>query len=139
MGTRPRVASRGWQTRGAVAALRSRRGQTRPFSLRALDDGPARWRARELYRRVALNVLISNVDDHLRNHGLLWTGTGGWTLSPVYDLNPTPVDVRPCILTTNITLDESTCDVGLLLSAAGEIRRMASAFEHQDLEKALAL
>ncbi len=45
---------------------------------------------RELYRRMMFNVLISNVDDHLRNHGFLWTGPKGWTLSPVYDLNPTP-------------------------------------------------
>ena len=33
-------------------------------------------------------------------------GRGGWTLSPAYDLNPTPVDVRQRILTTNINLDE---------------------------------
>jgi len=74
--------------------------------------------AREIYRRMVLNVLISNVDDHLRNHGFLWTGKAGWTLSPVYDLNPTPTDVRPRILTTNISLDEGTCDLGLVLSVA---------------------
>lgn len=45
--------------------------------------------AAEPYRRMVLNVLISNVDDHLRNHGFLWLGQGGWTLSPAYDLNPT--------------------------------------------------
>lgn len=130
--------------------------------------------ARELYRRMTLNVLISNVDDHLRNHGFLWTGRNGWTLSPAYDLNPTPVDVRPRILTTNISLDEATCDLDLVLSVAEffglglqdakgvakdiakvtstwreiaaasgasqtEIRRMASAFEHNDLTRALAL
>ena len=50
--------------------------------------------ASELYRRVAFSVLISNVDDHLRNHGLLWAGKDGWTLSPAYDLNPTPVDLK---------------------------------------------
>jgi serine/threonine-protein kinase HipA len=130
--------------------------------------------ARELYRRMAFNVLASNVDDHLRNHGFLWAGRGGWTLSPVYDLNPTPVDVRQRILTTNINLDEGTCDLGLVISAAkffglgapeaktivkevatvtatwrkvaagldagsGEIRRMESAFEHDDLKRALLL
>lgn len=73
--------------------------------------------AEELYRRMALNVLISNVDDHLRNHGFLWTNRDGWSLSPVYDLNPTPSDVRQRILTTNITLDEGTCDLDLVLSA----------------------
>jgi serine/threonine-protein kinase HipA len=78
----------------------------------------AREDARELYRRMVLNILISNVDDHLRNHGFLWSGPEGWSLSPVYDLNPTPTDVRPRILTTNINLDEATCDVELALSSA---------------------
>jgi serine/threonine-protein kinase HipA len=75
--------------------------------------------ARELYRRMVFNVLISNVDDHLRNHGFLRTGRNGWTLSPAYDLNPTPADVRQRILTTNISLDEGTCDLDLVVSVAG--------------------
>ena len=130
--------------------------------------------AQQLYRRMVFNVMISNVDDHLRNHGFLWKGPGGWTLSPVYDLNPTPIDVHQRILTTNISLDEATCDLDLVLSVAeyfglardgakaiikavaaatatwrevaaakkarpAEIRRMASAFEHDDLKKAIAL
>ncbi|QIB66875.1 type II toxin-antitoxin system HipA family toxin [Kineobactrum salinum] len=72
----------------------------------------------QLYRRVAFNVLVSNVDDHLRNHGFLWAGQGGWVLSPAYDLNPTPVDVKVRILTTNIDLDEGTCSVELLEEAS---------------------
>ena len=74
--------------------------------------------AHELYRRMAFNVLISNVDDHLRNHGFLWAGRDGWVLSPAYDLNPTPTDVRQRILTTTINLDEGTCDIDLVLSVA---------------------
>jgi len=74
--------------------------------------------AHELYRRMVFNVLISNVDDHLRNHGFLWMGRGGWTLSPAFDLNPTPIDVHPRILSTNINLEEGTCDLDLVLSAA---------------------
>jgi serine/threonine-protein kinase HipA len=73
---------------------------------------------RELYRRMAFNVLISNVDDHLRNHGFLWASGQGWSLSPAYDLNPTPVDIRQRILTTNISLDDGTCDIDLVLSVA---------------------
>ncbi|MBP2562087.1 serine/threonine protein kinase HipA of HipAB toxin-antitoxin module [Neorhizobium galegae] len=42
--------------------------------------------AHALYRRVVFNVLISNVDHHLRNHGFLWLGKAGWSLSPAYDL-----------------------------------------------------
>jgi serine/threonine-protein kinase HipA len=128
----------------------------------------------QLYRRVVFNVLVSNVDDHLRNHGFLWSGQGGWVLSPAYDLNPTPVDVKARILTTNIDLDEGTCSVELLQETAeyfglgaghartiirevaevtrtwqavaaevgarrAEITRMASAFEHDDLQAALKL
>ena len=78
----------------------------------------ARVDAAQLYRRVAFNVLVSNVDDHLRNHGFLWTGRDGWLLSPAYDLNPTPTDVKARILTTNIDLDEGTCSVDLLESAS---------------------
>jgi serine/threonine-protein kinase HipA len=134
----------------------------------------AKTDAQALYRRVAFNVLISNVDDHLRNHGFLWLGRTGWSLSPAYDLNPTPTDLKARILTTNIDLDEGTCSLDLVESASGyfglgliqaravikevaavtatwravakeagarpaEINRMASAFEHDDLRKALAL
>jgi serine/threonine-protein kinase HipA len=42
---------------------------------------------KELWRRMVFSILISNTDDHLRNHGFLYT-TGGWSLSPAYDLNP---------------------------------------------------
>ena len=42
----------------------------------------------ELWRRIVFSVLISNTDDHLRNHGFLYEGNRGWRLSPAYDLNP---------------------------------------------------
>jgi serine/threonine-protein kinase HipA len=74
--------------------------------------------AHALYRRMAFNVLVSNVDDHLRNHGFLWRGPHGWSLSPAYDLNPTPTDVKARILTTNIDLDEGTCSLDLVESVA---------------------
>lgn len=48
-------------------------------------------------------ALVSNVDDHLRNHGFLYdTGKRGWRLSPAYDLNPVPVDIKPRILSLMI-------------------------------------
>ena len=73
----------------------------------------------ELYRRLVFNVLISNLDDHMRNHGFLWTGAGGWTLSPAYDLNPVSQNERPRILVTHIDLEDGTCDLGLVLEVAG--------------------
>lgn len=74
----------------------------------------------ELFKRVAFSVLVSNTDDHLRNHGFLWRGQRGWTLSPAYDINPTPQDIRPRILATNIDFDDGTCSIELLRSVAGE-------------------
>jgi serine/threonine-protein kinase HipA len=41
----------------------------------------------QLWRRIAFSVCVSNVDDHLRNHGFI-LGDEGWSLSPAYDINP---------------------------------------------------
>ena len=102
----------------AMSMTGSRDGQrgSYPELVDALTQHGAKARAdaAQLYRRVVFNVLISNVDDHLRNHGFLWIGRDGWVLSPAYDLNPTPTDVKARILTTNIDLDEGTCSVDLL-------------------------
>lgn len=46
--------------------------------------------APELFRRVCFNALISNIDDHPRNHALI-ARDRGWKLSPAYDLTPSPV------------------------------------------------
>jgi serine/threonine-protein kinase HipA len=48
----------------------------------------------ELWRRMAYFVLITNVDDHLRNHGFLHATRGQWRLAPAFDLNPSPDRVR---------------------------------------------
>ena len=45
---------------------------------------------RELYLRLIFTILVSNKDDHLKNHGFLYVGAGRWRLSPVFDLNPAP-------------------------------------------------
>ncbi len=73
---------------------------------------------RELWRRIVFNVLVSNVDDHLRNHGFLYDQGKGWRLSPAYDLNPVPLDVRPRILTLAITLDDATANLDLAFEVA---------------------
>lgn len=41
----------------------------------------------ELFRRMCFNALISNVDDHPRNHAVL-ARAADWSLSPAYDLTP---------------------------------------------------
>jgi serine/threonine-protein kinase HipA len=126
-----------------------------------------------LWRQLVFNILISNTDDHLRNHGFLYEGRDGWRLSPAYDLNPVPVDIKPRVLTTTINEDDNTASLALALDVAGyfelgagrareiaaqvgkavskwrdvatghgltrsEADRMASAFEHGDLEMARA-
>ncbi|GIK76301.1 MAG: hypothetical protein BroJett021_52890 [Chloroflexota bacterium] len=45
---------------------------------------------RELYRRLIFTILVSNKDDHLKNHGFLYVGDGRWRLSPMFDVNPAP-------------------------------------------------
>jgi len=44
---------------------------------------------RELFRRIVFNALISNIDDHPRNHALI-APDRQWRLSPAYDLTPSP-------------------------------------------------
>ena len=44
----------------------------------------------ELYRRILFTILVSNTDDHLKNHGLLHVGEGRWMLPPAFDINPQP-------------------------------------------------
>lgn len=46
--------------------------------------------ARQLWRRLVFNHLITNVDDHLQNIGFLYCGNNLWRLSPAFDLNPFP-------------------------------------------------
>lgn len=72
----------------------------------------------ELWRRIVFSVLVSNVDDHLRNHGFLYTGTDGWVLSPAYDINPTPADIAPRILSTSIGIDDPTASLEIALEYA---------------------
>lgn len=48
----------------------------------------------ELWRRIAFSILITNVDDHLHNHGFLHVQLGQWTLAPAFDINPFPERVR---------------------------------------------
>jgi len=74
--------------------------------------------ARSLWRRIVFNVLVSNTDDHLRNHGFLYTGGRGWRLAPAYDLNPVPIDVKPRVLSTSIAPDDDTASLELALDHA---------------------
>jgi serine/threonine-protein kinase HipA len=66
-----------------------------------------------------LNVLVSNTDDHLRNHGFLLEPGRGWRLSPAYDMNPVPDSAG---LKLNISEHDNALDLGLVLSVAPYFR-----------------
>ena len=62
--------------------------ELRRISSKPLQD------ARELFRRMCFNALISNTDDHPRNHAIIALDTN-WRLSPAYDLVPsTPIGIQ---------------------------------------------
>lgn len=54
-------------------------------------DGFIEEDRRELFGRMVFNIMVSNDDDHLRNHAFLYDDQRkGWRLSPLYDVVPTP-------------------------------------------------
>jgi len=73
---------------------------------------------RELWRRIVLNVMIGNLDDHLRNHGFLHDGEGKWRLAPAYDLNPLPLAKKARELTTWISEEGPDASLGQAHRAA---------------------
>ena len=172
-----RMADGGRQPfRSALTALGAADGEVRSYlelvDVLRQDGADAPGDAAQLWRRMVFNILISNTDDHLRNHGFL-REPDGWRLSPAYDLNPMPTDVKPRIHA--LALDETDQDasldtvlgvaayfrlskpealaivkeVGVVVATwrevagqhgltANQIDRMASAFEHDDLARAIA-
>lgn len=75
----------------------------------------------ELWRRVIFSILISNFDDHLRNHGFLRTSSAGWALSPAFDMNPDP-EPGGRQLETSIDMSGYDASIGLALEVAPEFR-----------------
>lgn len=69
---------------------------------------------KELWKRLVFNLLISNTDDHLRNHGFL-LADGGWTLSPLYDVNPIPYGDE---LSLNVDEEDNSISVDLAVETA---------------------
>lgn len=70
----------------------------------------------ELWKRIVFSIMISNTDDHLRNHGFLYESEMGWRLSPVYDINPNPYNGG--VLTTYISQDDNSADIDVATSVA---------------------
>ncbi len=73
----------------------------------------------ELWSRIVFNMLVSNTDDHLRNHGFLLVPGKGWVLSPAYDMNPNPDGQG---LKLNVSEADNALDLDLALSVAPQFR-----------------
>ncbi len=68
----------------------------------------------ELWKRIVFSIAVSNTDDHLRNHGFLFSGKG-LRLSPMYDVNPNPNGYG---LSLNIDEYSNALDFGVAIDAS---------------------
>ena len=68
----------------------------------------------ELWRRIVFSMAVSNIDDHLCNHGFLLTEYG-WTLSPMYDVNP---NTYGNTLSLNVNTDDNSIRFDLAIETA---------------------
>lgn len=138
----------------------------RQISNKPVDD------LHELWRRIVFTILVSNTDDHLKNHGFIYVGGDRWRLSPAFDINPSPSRHR--VLETGIVeggsfdasldialeacplFELTPAEAGQQVSrmarmiidswkpvlrdegvSSDELRGYASAFEHEEMERAL--
>jgi len=128
----------------------------------------------ELWLRIVFTVLVTNTDDHLKNHGFVYAGRGQWSLSQLFDVNPQPerhrllktaiIEGEPFDASLDQALEAAEFFSMSLVDAkerAGAMARqihdtwqtimrrhgvsgrdlgqLAPAFEHREMERALAL
>jgi serine/threonine-protein kinase HipA len=74
---------------------------------------------RELWSRIVFNMLVSNADDHLRNHGFILVPGKGWRLSEAYDMNPVAGAQG---LKLNVSEADNAMDLDLACSVAPYFR-----------------
>ncbi len=86
--------------------------------------------ARQLWRRLVFNHLITNTDDHLHNLGFLHVGNDKWTLSPAFDLNPFPDKLRE----SKTWLSEDTGPIDSIVQLLGQ-----AAYFYLEQSQALAI
>ncbi|MCP3137082.1 type II toxin-antitoxin system HipA family toxin [Pyxidicoccus xibeiensis] len=128
-----RRADEGYLRHRMVSALTVLRADENPqdrskWSYLLLADELKRWVAnpdedlRELFSRMVFNALISNIDDHPRNHALTAAGSE-WNLSPAYDLTPMPQVSTERDLAMEVgSLQHRRANRRNLLSACGRFR-----------------
>lgn len=75
----------------------------------------------ELFSRAVFNILVSNDDDHLRNHAFVWNPQGkGWRLSPLYDVVPHPQTAHDRLLHLSLGPQGRVATLDNLLQAHGQ-------------------
>jgi len=127
----------------ALTALAASDGEVRSYlelaeATRTFGAQPRRDLS-QLWRRLVFNILASNTDDHLRNHGFVHE-PAGWRLAPAFDLNPMPTDVRPRVHALAIDETEQGASLELaysVVAAFGLASRDARAIV-RDVAKPLA-
>ncbi|MFI5343746.1 MAG: type II toxin-antitoxin system HipA family toxin [Chlamydiales bacterium] len=72
----------------------------------------------QLWRRIVFFICVSNIDDHLRNHGFMLS-PHGWMLSPAYDINPVAAGNG---LKLNISESDNSQDLDLAKEVAPYFR-----------------
>ena len=90
---------------------------------------------RELWSRIVFNLLVSNTDDHLRNHGFIMVPGKGWRLSEAYDMNPVPESHG---LRLNISEADNSLDLDLARSVAPYFR-VATKTANEIIEQSQAI
>lgn len=68
----------------------------------------------ELWNRIVFSILVSNTDDHLRNHNFILSEQG-WKLAPLFDVNPNPFGKE---LSLNITENNNLKRLSLAMDTA---------------------
>lgn len=68
----------------------------------------------ELWKRIVFNMVVTNTDDHLRNHAFILTDKG-WILSPLYDVTPVPYGDE---LSLNVDEDDNSISIDLAVQTA---------------------
>ena len=141
--------------------------------IRQHSDNP-RADLAELWLRIVFTILVTNTDDHLKNHGFVYAGDGQWSLSQMFDVNPQPerhrllktaiIEGKPFEASLQMVIEaaeffslsqvEARRRAGVMAQQIddewrGILRRhgvtgrdlsqLAPAFEHREMEQALAL
>lgn len=80
---------------------------------------------KELFARMVFNILVSNDDDHLRNHAFVWDDINkGWRLSPLYDVLPKPQVATERYLHLSVGKQGRLATLDNALSMAGQFGLM---------------